>query len=715
MAILIGEITHIVCAKESWAAFKLREEHGGTYSCSGKIIGVTLNTRMKLEGEFITHPIYGEQFNFTSYELLVGGSLSDIERYLTSNAISGIGEKLAHRIIEAFGTDTIDVIRNDPEKLATVKGISKKKAQKIHESEANSQVFQILLSYANLTPKQAITLYEHYKENTVKIIKKTPYKIIFDVDGFGFKTVDKIARKNGVKENDPDRLAAAITYCLVKIGDDGHCYTTLPRLQSALEDLLPNVSMEEIANALAKEIANERVIQEGSNIYAKRLYDAELYISESIASLLSKPCKAAKKTLIDDVISDFEDDTGFHLEEQQKNAVYAALQNNIAVITGGPGTGKSSILNVIVKAWTSFKNKDKPEECVCLCAPTGKAARRAADLTHCPAETAQKMTLKWVQNKDDSFYKGKLLIVDESSMIDIYLAHRIMEMVVTNNMRVVFVGDTYQLPPIGPGNFFKDLCDSVCVPSVTLRLCFRQHGTIAINAKRINEGAKFASLNFEDITCRFKFAEKDDAREAVISEYLALVDEYGVQNVSCIVPMRKKGRSHTASEDLNEIIRAKLNPPTMLTENEKIKFRVGDRVMQTTNDYDRDVFNGDCGVVWEIDDFNEVVSVLLDNGKVIEYNYLQCSELIFAYAITVHRSQGSEYKGVVIAHNREHSIMLERNLLYTAITRAKEKVVIVGEPAAINIATSKMSSHERMRALKKKIGEELVRAKHHST
>lgn len=715
MAVLIGEITHINCAKESWAAFRLREDCGASYSCSGKIIGVTQNTRMKLEGEFINHPIYGEQFNFTSYELLVGNSLEDIKRYLTSSAISGIGEKLALRIIEEFGTDTIDVIRNDPKRLASVKGISKKKAEKIHESEANSQVFQILLSYANLTPRQAITLYEHYKENTVKIIKKTPYKIIFDVDGFGFKTVDKIARKNGVTENDPDRLAAAITYCLVKIGDDGHCYTTIPRLQSSLEDLLPNVSMEEIANALAKEIANERVIQEGTNVYAKRLYDAELSISKSIAKLLSKPCKAAKKSLVDDVIADFEDETGFRLEEQQKNAVYTVLQNNIAVITGGPGTGKSSILNVIVKAWAEFKNKGTPEECVCLCAPTGKAARRAADLTKCPAETAQKMTMKWVQNKDDPFYKDKLLIVDESSMIDIYLAHRIMEMVEKNNMRVVFVGDTYQLPPIGPGNFFKDLCDSVCVPSVTLRLCFRQHGTIAINAKRINEGAKFAALNFEDNSCRFRLAEKEDAREAVISEYLALVDEYGVQNVSCIVPMRKKGRSHTASEDLNEIIRAKLNPPTTFGENEKVKFRVGDRVMQTTNDYDRDVFNGDCGVVWEIDDLNEVVSVLLDNGKVIEYNYIQCSELIFAYAITVHRSQGSEYKGIVIAHNREHSIMLERNLLYTAITRAKEKVVIVGEPAAINIATSKMSSHERMRALKKKIGEQLVREKHHST
>lgn len=714
MAELIGNVEQINCDRETWAAFRLREDGGGLYSCSGKIVGITLNTRLKLTGNFITHPIYGEQFHFSSYELLVGNSLSDIERYLTSNAISGVGEKLALRIIDAFGTETLDVIRNDPKRLAQVKGISKKKAEKIHESEANSQVYQTLLSYANLTPRQAIVLYEHYQEKTVNIIKKHPYQIIFDVDGFGFKTVDRIAQKNGVKDNDPDRLAAAITYCLLKIGDDGHCYTTLPRLETALADLLPNVSMKEIANALAKEIVNNRVIQEGSNIYAKRLYNAEENISQAIALLLTKPCKSAKKSMIENVISDYEFEHNITLEIQQKNAVFAALQNNISVITGGPGTGKSSILDVIVRAWTEFCKASEPEECICMCAPTGKAARRMADITRCPSETAQKMTMKWVQGKEDDksdFYKNKLLIVDESSMIDIYLAERIMDMVINNDMRVVFVGDTYQLPPIGPGNFFKDLCDSVCIPSVTLRLCFRQHGTIAVNAKRINEGVKFAALNFEDKSCRFEYADKNEAHSAVVKEYLALVEKYGVKEVSCIVPMRKKGRSHTSSEDLNETIRAALNPPTCLIENEKFRFRVGDRVMQTTNDYDRDVFNGDCGIVAEIDDINETVKVHFDNGKKVDYNLIQCSELIFAYAITVHRSQGSEYKGVVIAHNREHSIMLERNLLYTAITRAKEEVVIVGEPAAINIATSKMSSHERMRALKKKIGQELVIAR----
>lgn len=713
---IIGSVEKIFFQSESWSAFRIRTDDDEVISCSGVIIGLVLNMRLKLSGEYKIHPKYGEQFSFDSYEVLVGNSLTDIERYLTSSAISGIGPKLAQKIIEEFGTSTIDIIRNHPEKLSEIRGISKKKAQSIHESEANSQVFQVLLSYAELTPRQALTLYEHYKEKTISIVKNTPYMIIHELPGFGFKTVDKIALKNGTPYDSPDRIAAAITFCLTSIGDLGHCFTTIPRLETTLAEFLPKVDVSKIATVLADEISSNRVIQDGMNIYSSLLYNCEKSSADNIAKLLTTEGIKVPSDVVNAAIKNMENRTGFTLEMHQRNAILAALQNNLTVITGGPGTGKSSIIQAIVDGWILNKPKGTPlDDCVKLCAPTGKAARRMADLSNCKAETIQKLVLRWEKSCEVGYdgnldLRNCLLIVDESSMIDIYLASKILKMATENKMKVVFIGDTHQLPPIGPGNFFKDLCDSPCVPSITLRLCFRQQGTIAINAKRINEGVNYSALNFDDPSFQFIPALKEVARERVIDAYFSLAKEYGLANVSCIVPMRKKGKSQTSSDDLNEIIRERVNPYVEGTPSlQGVNLRIGDRVMQTVNDYNRDVYNGDCGFVETIDTFNSYVYVKFDSGKTVEYSAIQCNELIFAYAITVHRAQGSEYSGVVIAHNREHAFMLERNLLYTAVTRAKKKVLLVGEPAAINMATHKMSSHERMRALNKRIGASLVK------
>lgn len=721
-----GEIVKVFALKDTWAAFKLKRDDiivsdpfnffdGETYtSCSGPLIGAVEGMKVKLMGEFQNHPKYGEQFILESFEILVGSNINDIERYLTSSAISGIGEELAKRIIAKFGTSTIDIIHNDYLRLTEVDGIGKKTAVRIHDSEANSQVFQVLLSYANVTPRQALTLYEHYKEDTINIIKKKPYTIVRDIPGFAFKTVDKIALKNGTDKLAPERIGAAITFCLNEIGDTGHCYTTIYQLEAALKDLISEVPNELLAQVLANEIYAGNVIQEDMAIYSKELYMAEDETAKNTAKLLTSHCKAVPVKTIEKSIENLEFEYGFLLEKHQKDAIYAALSNNLTVITGGPGTGKSTIIKAIVDAWTEFSND---ESSVHLCAPTGKASRRMADLTKREAETVHKIINKAIFNKNKEEanaykdgIKGHLMIVDECSMLDIYLANKILYLAVNCNLRLVLIGDTDQLPPIGPGNFFKDMCDSPCVPSITLKLCHRQRGTIAINAQRINNGVGFAALNLDDKSFRFVNATKDKARDAVINSYLSLVAQYGLVNVSCIVPMRKKGRSHTAADDLNEIIRERVNPEKPLDiKLEGVSFRIGDRVMQTQNDYERDVYNGDCGVVKEIREFDKILVVKMDAGKEVEYTVSQCSDLVLAYAITVHKSQGSEYKAIVVAHNREHAFMLERNLLYTAVTRAKDAVILVGEPSAINMATHKISSFERMRKLKLRIGTEIAR------
>lgn len=714
-----GVVDKVFFSSDTWVAFMIVTNECESVKCSGSLSGLEIGMNVKLIGSYQEHPKYGMQFAAKAYQLLVGTSRLNIEKYLTSSAISGVGPALAKRIVEKFGSDTIDVIRNSPEKLTEVNGISKKKAKKIHDSEAGSQVFFFLMSYVDISTNQAITLYEKYGNEAINIIKNNPYKIIYDIKGFGFKTVDKIALKNGFSKDSPIRIAAAITYYLTEIGNEGHCHTTIPQLELELTELLPDTSKENIAIILAKEIEKGKIIAEGTDVYGRLLYNCELSTAQGIVELLNKNCKSVPERYIQQAISDFEFDNGFTLEPHQKNAIRAALSNNLTVITGGPGTGKSTIIKVIVDAWMMTQKSDENiKDCVHLCAPTGKASRRIAELVGCEAETIQRIIAKvQLKNKEDflntpEIANNSLLIIDECSMVDIYLATDIIRMALKYNLRLVLIGDTHQLPPIGPGNFFKDLCDSPCVPSVTLKLCHRQKGTIAINANRVNEGGGFSVLNLDDPSFEFVSSIKENAREKVIDNYINLVKLYGVREVGCIVPMRKKGKGQTSAEDLNEIIREKLNPERPLEPKIKgVDFRMGDRVMNTVNDYTRDVYNGDCGIITDIDALFDEIIVTLDSGKVVPFSKVQANNLILSYAITVHKSQGSEYKACVIACNMEHAYMLQRNLLYTAITRAKEKIVFIGEPKAINLAVKKLPSFERMRKLKLRIGKEVANAK----
>ena len=713
MATITGKITRVYASKGSWSSCYVSCDSGDSICCVGTIPGAVIGMRIKAEGDYVNHPKFGAQFEVKNCELEVAYTKEYAARYLHSGAVKGIGPETARKIIDKFGDDTMRIIEGDDyRRLSEIDGIGKRTAKKIHEAYNENSTFRKLLGYANLSLGKADKLYKRYAEKALDMVKNHPYQIIYDIDGFGFKTVDEIALKNGWDENHPDRIAAAITYQLTRIGENGHCFCSIDALEQNLNELIPSVSNKVRSEVLINEIKNRRVILEtGNTVYSKRLFMAERTAAEYVAKLVKNSTDPLSQKLIDKAIRDMEREVGFELESQQKNAVSTALRNKLSIITGGPGTGKSTIVNAIVKGWLSqYDSKDEPSDHVVLCAPTGKASRRMSDVTGIFAETVQRIIMHQSESEDP--ITDKLIIVDESSMLDILLAKSILKIAAEGNNRIVFIGDANQLPPIGPGNFFRDLIGSPCVPSVTLELCHRQTGTIALNAKKINDGRSSGALDFSDPSCRFIYAKKENARDTVLEEYRNLLTLYGVREICILVPMRKAGRSHTSADELNSIIREEINPSApddVVLYN--CEFRKGDRVMYTANDYEKGIFNGDCGIVEKLDTEFELVVIELDDGRTVELTVAQAKSLMLAYAITVHKSQGSEYKGVIIVQNREHAFMLQRNLLYTAITRAKEQAVIVGEPAAINIAVNKIPSLERQTKLRVRIGEAIAVSK----
>lgn len=712
---IIGKITKINAIRDSWASCVITTDSDENITCVGNMHGLVLGMRIKAEGEYKQHAVYGNQFAVSSCELDVDFTKEYALRYLMSGAVKGVGPETAKKIVDTFGDDTMAVFEgSDYSVLAKVDGIGMRKAKKIHDSYTENNVYRKLLGYANLSISKADKLYKAYGDNALSMIKNKPYQIIYDIDGFGFKTVDDIALKNGWNETHPDRIGAAITYLLLQYAEEGHCYCTVNAIEENVGELLPNVEKHYFAESIAREIqAGNIVLEDGNIVYAKKLHSAESNVAKNLAEMIVNKDKLNLISLwkIEKAIADMESETGFVLEEHQKEAITSALTHRVSVITGGPGTGKSTIIKAIVNGWMTKYPGGNPEEHIIQCAPTGKAARRMAERSGMSAETVQRILVKQ-RSEDAEPIENRLIIVDESSMLDIVLANAIIKIAINGNNNLVFIGDADQLPPIGPGNFLRDLVNSPCVPTITLKLCHRQSGTIALNAKRVNEGRGYATLDFKDPSCRFVYAEKQDARQKVLEQYHNLLSRYDVRDICVVVPMRKAGKSQTSADDLNRLIREEINPAMDSDVTlDGCNLRIGDRVMYTSNDYTKAIFNGDCGIISDFDTEFGSVFLDLDDGRVIELSKAEASNLIFAYAITVHKSQGSEFKAVVIAHNREHAFMLQRNLLYTAMTRAKEKVILVGEPAALNMAIQKVAALERQTKLQKRIALEVVAQK----
>ncbi len=705
---LKGTIVHVIYKSEKdFAVVVVQQDNGIKQTFAGKIYQPQVGMEIIAEGEIVNHPTYKTQFKVKSSELKLPKTKMEIINYIRGNLPKKCELLLAEKIVQRFGLTVIeDIIENDPLRLMEIPGIDRKTAQYIAKSHQENCVFQFLVA-AGLSMAVANKLYSEYGKGAIDVLKATPYKPIYQVEGISFKQLDKYALAHGFAKTDPSRIAAATTYVLLKIGNEGHCWSHIDSVGDLVHEVLPEISDNLIAEQIKSELLKGNLVLEKDRIYAKEMYDAEQIVASSIVKMVKSTDNLSNtnalpltKRQIVRAIEDTEFQNGIEMDVFQKNAIVNALTNRISVITGGPGSGKTTILSAIVAGWMKqYHPTDKPEDHIILCAPTGKAARRMAEVTGIHADTVHRSIFA---TGVDPTEEPKLIIVDEASMLDIRLARRIMAYAVKGHF-LTLVGDVDQLPPIGPGHFFRDCVQSAFIPSVKLNISHRQSGQIAINAKRINDGEGFYALNLSDPSFRFVYAEKDTAQKAVVREYLALLEKgYSEKEVCCIVPVRKAGKSQTSAEDLNRIIREIVNP-AKTKEEENAKWRVGDRVMNTENDHSRFVFNGDCGEIIEVDTEAKNIVVKMDSGAEVVFDHGRDDNLVFAYAMSVHRAQGSEFMAVVVAHNREHSYMLQRNLLYTAVTRARQELVLVGEPKAIDMAVSRIPSLERNTQLRERI------------
>lgn len=678
---------------------------------SNAVEGITV----KLEGTIIQDPKYGMQFVADSAKICTE-DVNSLLMFLSSGFVKGVGPATAKLIIDKFGKSSKFVIEHDWEKLTTIPGIGKSKAETIHEGFKEAGQFEELVAFFSglATVNQIQKIMECYGKDSIKKLKENPYCVIYDIDGFGFKKADALAKKTGMKNNDPRRISAAIVFALKEISNDGHCYCHIDSIDEIVRNLVDDINVEAdvIADELSK-LIKKGVISfiENQYVYLTALLEAEKKVAGFISKLLKEPSKEYNKIAIDNALSNIEAKLGFELEQKQKNAVYESMKNRFSVITGGPGTGKTTIINALIR---SFVNETGNKDCVFLAAPTGRASRRMTESTGYKAETIHKMvaSLRMSVKKDGvkTMFESKksyIFIIDEASMIDITVAHLFFYMLnahidTMKDCQVVLIGDIDQLPPIGPGNFFRDLVTSPVIPTSKLELSHRFKGAIAQNANHVNRGYATKAFEYDD-SFRFYHAEKEKTTDYVVKAYQAALNKYKYEpkDVQIIVPM--KTRSATAANELNEIIRDIVNPKdggkVFSIGTGKKSFRLGDRVMQTVNNRTMDVYNGDCGTVTNVED--NLLAVLFDDGRLVEYTSLTAADLVLAYAITIHKSQGSEYKMVITCFTMEHFVMLQRNLIYTAFTRAKEKMYVIGEEKAIAMAVGNVKSSARNTLFKK--------------
>ncbi|MBR4741687.1 MAG: ATP-dependent RecD-like DNA helicase, partial [Desulfovibrio sp.] len=646
---------------------------------------------------WIKNPKYGEQFAFSMYQCMVPATSKGIEKYLGSGLIKGIGPKMAKRIVKVFGEKTLDIIEKETEKLSEVPGIGEQRIEMIKKAWAEQKEIRevmLFLQSHGVSSTYAAKIYKQYGKDSITVVQTNPYRLAYDIFGIGFLTADKIAMNLGFAIDSPLRAQAGLLYTLYECSNDGHVFFPTMALLEKSGELLGVDDKNLFQTALGRLEVEKRIVLCNLPIgcedvlvsYVASFYWAEVKACEHVLGLLG-----AKSSLPDmdvpKLISWAEEKTNMTLESMQKEAVAAALTKKILVITGGPGTGKSTLLNVVLRIYRAVTRK------ISLAAPTGRAAKRMSEVTGVEAKTIHRL-LSYDFNQH-GFRKNEndpldcdLLIVDEVSMVDLLLFHHLLK-AVPPRARLILVGDTNQLPSVGAGSVLHDLINSGRIPVVRLTHIFRQaqQSCIISNAHRIIQGQSvfFRNKESDDMF----FIEEEDS-EKVLETIVGIVKtrlprKYGFNAFSDIQVLSPMNRGSVGTERLNEVLQAALNPTGLQIKRGTRIFRVGDKVMQIKNNYDKEVFNGDIGIIKAIDEEEQVVSVEID-GIMVSYDFVDMDELVLAYAISIHKSQGGEYPVVVIPITTQHFIMLQRNLLYTGVTRGKKMVVLVGTRKALGLA-----------------------------
>lgn len=730
-----GYVEHIIFRNEDngYTVFEMANDDG-QITCVGTFPFIQDGEMIRVTGEYKSHSVYGEQLQVLSYEILEPEDLMSIERYLASGAIKGLGAVYAGRIVRRFKEDTFRIIEEEPERLTEIQGIGEKKAREIAvqvEEKKDMRKAMLYLQKYGVSATLSAKIYAYYGQQVYGIFEENPYQITDRIPGVGFKTADEIARRMGIAVDSDYRIRSGIVYALLQAVADGHIYLPeeelLKRAQTVLEVEISDMSQYLLDLSMDKKIV-AKITDGGKHIYPAQYYYMELNVAKMLHDL--NVIYDASDVVIEKRLFEIEESSELQLDDRQRQAVVEAVRHGVMILTGGPGTGKTTTINAMIQYFES-EGLD-----IFLAAPTGRAAKRMTEATGYEARTIHRMLeLAHVPEDDErQMHYGRnqenpleadVIILDEMSMVDLPLMHVFLQAVITGT-RVIFVGDKDQLPSVGPGSVLKDLIESRCFPVVTLNKIFRQakESDIIMNAHKINRGEEVC---LDNKSRDFFFLKRQEA-DTIIGVVLTLIQkklpkyvEADCFDIQVLTPMRK---GLLGVERLNTILQQYLNPPD-IHKNEKEYgdkiFRVGDKVMQIKNNYQLEweiatkfglvvdrgvgVFNGDIGRITEINAYAETVEVEFEEKKKVRYSYQLLDELELAYAVTIHKSQGSEYPAVVIPLLPGPRQLYHRNLIYTAVTRAKRCVTLVGSETAFQEMIANVNEQKRYTSLSERICE----------
>ena len=734
-----GYIDHVIFRNEDngYTVMVLKGmEEERELTCVGTFPAITQGAAIEASGNYTTHPVYGKQFQIASYVEKMPEDALAMERYLGSGAIKGIGAALAARIVRRFGDDTMRIVEEEPERLAEIKGISEKKAMEIAEQmteKADMRRAMIFLQKYGISLNLGAKIYQKYGQTVYGVLQENPYRLAEDISGVGFRIADEIASRIGIHTDSDYRIRSGMLYTLLQASGEGHIYLPKEELFSRASELL-GVDSSYMEKHLMDMVVDRKLIlketEDGAVVYPTRYYYLELNSARMLCEL-NILCPEDEEMMAKR-INRIEKETGTRLDEMQKQAVAAAASHGLFILTGGPGTGKTTTINAIIR----YFEEEGAE--LRLAAPTGRAAKRMTEATGYEAQTIHRLlelngmpeeeqegrAVHFDRNSENPL-EADVIIIDEMSMVDIALMHSLL-LAVTAGTRLILVGDENQLPSVGPGNVLRDIIRSGCFPVVELKKIFRQasESDIVVNAHKINRGEQ---VTINNKSRDFFFLKRYDA-DIIIRVVIALIQEKLPRYVDAkpyeiqvLTPMRK---GLLGVERLNQILQRYLNPPDEKKKEKEIGqrlFREGDKVMQVKNNYQLEweilgrykipvdkgvgVFNGDTGIMTEINEFAETATVEFEDGRQAEYSFKQLEELELAYAVTIHKSQGSEYPAVILPILSGPRMLMNRNLLYTAVTRARKCVTVVGSETTFAEMIRNEKQQQRYRSMDRRIRE----------